>query len=77
MAQYTSKTICILWFLASKFGFGISSTLFVTITNIIRKHVINSIKTRLDILGVKRPISRLLFDNLLDPTNIIPFLNPK
>ncbi|MDR2360545.1 MAG: hypothetical protein LBD85_04600 [Oscillospiraceae bacterium] len=46
-------------------------------SNIIRKHVINSIKTRLDILGVKRPISRLLFDNLLDPTNIIPFLNPK
>ncbi|MDR2360130.1 MAG: ISAs1 family transposase, partial [Oscillospiraceae bacterium] len=46
-------------------------------SNIIRKHVINSIKTRLDNLGVKRPISRLLFDNLLDPTNIIPFLNPK
>jgi hypothetical protein len=46
-------------------------------SNIIRKHVINSIKTRLDILGVKRPISRLLFDNLLAPTSIIPFLNLK
>jgi hypothetical protein len=43
----------------------------------LRKHVINSIKTRLDSLGVKRPISRLLFDNLLDPTNIITFLKPK
>jgi hypothetical protein len=46
-------------------------------SNIIRKHVINSIRTRIAGLNVKRPISRLLFDNLLDPTNIIPFLKPK
>jgi predicted transposase YbfD/YdcC len=43
--------------------------------NIVRKIALNSVKAYKEKTGSKRPLSKIMFDGLLDPVNLLPILS--